>query len=71
MNTPSLRKLKGHKIAQCESSTRARWHNTNRGVCEIVCDDAQGTRRGLSEGGVTEAKLFDQEGIAAKQVGGL
>ena len=49
-------------IENCEQKTY-------RGICKVVANGAHSARRDLSEGSVTEAKLFDQECIVTEQVG--
>ena len=41
-------------------------NNTNRGVCKVVDHDSQGAGRELSNRGVPEAKVLDQECVVTK-----
>ena len=45
--------------------------NTNRGVDEVIVHNAHSARRDLSDARVTVAKLFEQESVVAKHVGGI
>lgn len=45
--------------------------NTNRRIRKVVGHDSKSASRGLSEGRVTEAKLFNKECIVAQEVGRL
>jgi hypothetical protein len=71
LNAASLRKLKTVKPINTDVQPASRENDTNRGVCEVIADDAQSARRDLSERRVAEAELLDQESIVTEQSGGV